>query len=149
MNLRTVIIKGLYPMCSKEVQILIDQMQRHPEKFAPLFESTPYSIGVATTWHSVLGKGRFELVDGITIRQQLILLKVARSKEMILEGLLGAEPAQVHYTDSGFGLAHLKQEGTSILNSQALANHIANHAAKKSGAGGLKLSAGAGSKLNK
>lgn len=84
MNLRTLIVKALYPLCSDEVQILIDQMQTSPSKFAELFgEYRP-----SHPWARALEKGNFELIDHVALRQQLKLLKGEFAKQLILEGLL-------------------------------------------------------------
>jgi hypothetical protein len=86
MNLRTLIVNGLYPLCSEEVQILIDQMKEHPEKFEDLFESMPYRI--ENPWFRALQLGNFELIDHVALHQQLKLLKTKYSKQLILEGLM-------------------------------------------------------------
>ena len=72
-------------MCSDEVQILLDQMQNNPSKFASLFAE---SNRVPHPWAKALGNGNFELIDHVALRQQLKLLKGAYAKQLILEGLL-------------------------------------------------------------
>ena len=84
MNLRTLIVKTLYPLCSDEVQILIDQMKSSPSKFAEMFEE----YRPAHPWAKALSSGNFELFDHVALRQQLKLLKGAHAKQLILEGLL-------------------------------------------------------------
>ena len=93
MNIRTYIVKALYPLCSDEVQILIDQMQSSPSKFTEIFED----YRPAHPWARALASGNFEMIDHITLRQQLKLIKGVYAKQLILEGLL--VPAQ--RTDSG------------------------------------------------
>ena len=90
MNLRTLIVKGLYPVCSDEVQILLDQMREHPEKFTDLFTSVPYRTS-GNPWFEALNGGGFELVDHVALRQQLKLLKTAYAKQLILQGLMEAK----------------------------------------------------------
>lgn len=84
MNLRTYIVKALYPLCSDEVQILLDQMQNNPSKFTEIAER----LNLTHPWARVLRDDNFEMIDHITLRQQLKLLKIKLSKQMILEGLL-------------------------------------------------------------
>jgi len=86
MNLRTYIVKALYPLCSDEVQILIDQMQTNPEKFTEIFEN----YRSAHPWGVALASSSFEMIDHIALRQQLRLVKGAYAKQLILEGLLTA-----------------------------------------------------------
>lgn len=93
MNIRTYIVKALYPLCSDEVQILIDQMQSSPSKFTEIFED----YRPAHPWARALASGNFEMIDHITLRQQLKLIKGVYAKQLILEGLL--VPAQ--HTESG------------------------------------------------
>lgn len=85
-NLRTYIVKALYPMCSEEVQILIDQMQNNSDKFTELFDDVPYRRD--DPWAKALRGGSFELIDSVALRQQLKLLKGKYAKQLILEGLL-------------------------------------------------------------
>ena len=84
MNIRTYIVKALYPLCSDEVQILIDQMQSNPSKFTEIFEDYRPSH----PWARALASGNFEMIDHITLRQQLKLMKGVYAKQLILEGLL-------------------------------------------------------------
>lgn len=84
MNIRTYIVKALYPLCSDEVQILIDQMQSSPSKFTEIFED----YRPAHPWARALASGNFEMIDHITLRQQLKLIKGVYAKQLILEGLL-------------------------------------------------------------
>jgi len=86
MNIRKLIVKGLYPICSDEVQILIDQMQNNPDKFTQLFDSAPYRT--ESPWYRAMQSGNFELIDHVALRQQLKLLKIKYAKQLILEGLL-------------------------------------------------------------
>ena len=86
MNLRTLIVKGLYPVCSDEVQILIDQMQNNPEKFIEMFDIPSYRA--ESPWHKAMQSGNFELIDHVALRQQLKLLKINYAKQLILEGLI-------------------------------------------------------------
>ena len=88
MNLRKLIVKSLYPMCSDEVQILLDQMQNSPDKFVEMFDTPPYRI--ENPWYRAMQSGNFELIDHVALRQQLKLLKVKYAKQLILEGLLEA-----------------------------------------------------------
>lgn len=84
MNIRTYIVKALYPLCSDEVQILIDQMQSNPDKFREMFDD----YRPAHPWARALASGNFEMIDHITLRQQLKLIKGVYAKQLILEGLL-------------------------------------------------------------
>ncbi len=84
MNLRTYIVKALYPLCSDEVQILIDQMQNNPAKFTEIFEN----YRSAHPWSVALASSSFEMIDHIALRQQLKLIKGVYAKQLILEGLL-------------------------------------------------------------
>ena len=86
MNIRKLIVKGLYPICSDEVQILIDQMQNNPDKFTQLFDSAPYRT--ESPWYRAMQSGNFELIDHVALRQQLKLLKINYAKQLILEGLM-------------------------------------------------------------
>lgn len=88
MNLRTYIVKALYPLCSNEVQILLDQMQNKPDKFTEMFDDIPYRRD--NPWFRAMQSGNFELIDHIALRQQLKLLKGKYAKQLILEGLLEA-----------------------------------------------------------
>jgi Tfp pilus assembly protein PilN len=87
MNIRKLIVKGLYPLCSSEVQILLEQMQTKPDKFEAMFESMPYRVD-HNPWLKALSNDNFELIDHVALRQQLKLLKTAYAKQLILEGLL-------------------------------------------------------------
>jgi hypothetical protein len=93
MNLRTYIVKALYPLCSDEVKILIDQMQSSPDKFREMFDD----YRPAHPWARALASGNFEMIDHITLRQQLKLIKGVYAKQLILEGLL----APTQQTESG------------------------------------------------
>lgn len=95
MNLRTYIVKALYPLCSDEVQILLDQMQNNPDKFTQVFDNTPFRT--ENPWYRAMQSGNFEMIDHVALRQQIKLLKVKYAKQLILEGLLS--PSQ--QTESG------------------------------------------------
>lgn len=86
MNIRTYIVKALYPLCSDEVQILLDQMQNNPDKFTQVFDNAPYRN--ENPWYRAMQSGNFELIDHVALRQQLRLLKNKYAKQLILEGLL-------------------------------------------------------------
>jgi ribosome-associated protein YbcJ (S4-like RNA binding protein) len=86
MNIRKLVVKGLYPLCSSEVQILLDQMQNKPDKFSEIFDDVPYRT--RHPWARALSRDNFELLDHIALRQQLKLMKTAYAKQLILEGLL-------------------------------------------------------------
>ena len=101
MNLRTLIVKALYPLCSDEVQILIDQMQSSPSKFTEIFED----YRPAHPWARALASGNFEMIDHITLRQQLKLLKGVYAKQLILEGLLA--PAQQAESGSSYSASSI------------------------------------------
>jgi hypothetical protein len=92
MNIRNLVVKGLYPLCSSEVQILLDQMQNKPDKFAEIFDDAPYRV--SHPWARALSRDNFELIDHIALRQQLKLMKTAYAKQLILEGLLEANDAE-------------------------------------------------------
>ena len=93
MNIRTYIVKALYPLCSDEVQILLDQMQSNPDKFREMFDD----YRPAHPWYRAMQSGNFELIDHVALRQQIKLLKVKYAKQLILEGLL----APTQQTESG------------------------------------------------
>lgn len=99
MNLRTYIVKGLYPLCSNEVQILLDQMQNNPEKFTQMFDTPVYRT--ESPWYKAMQSGNFELIDHVALRQQLKLLKVKFAKQLILEGLM--EKPEVNEGTTFFG----------------------------------------------
>lgn len=89
MNIRKQLIDVLYPMCSDEVKILIDQMRNKPEKFDFLFYEVPYERE-DTPWRKVLHNTRaYNSLESSMIRNQITLLQRAWAKRMILEGLLG------------------------------------------------------------
>ena len=90
MNIRKLIVKGLYPICSDEVQILIDQMQTKPEKFTDLLQES-YSLS-RDSWNKIiLQKDNFGIIDSIAVHHQYIQLKHANTKQMILEALLNSQ----------------------------------------------------------
>ena len=105
MNIRTYIVKALYPLCSNEVQILIDQMQNNPDKFTQIFDSAPYRT--ESPWYRAMQSGNFELIDHVALRQQLRLLKNKYAKQLILEGLL--VPTQLDENRNNFTGASLTQ----------------------------------------
>lgn len=113
MNLRTYIIKALYPLCSDEVQILLDQMQNNPDKFTQVFDSTPY-LATENPWYRAMQSGNFELIDHVALRQQIKLLKVKYAKQLILEGLLAptTQHAESGRTFSGSSLTQLLKDWT-------------------------------------
>ena len=84
MNIRTYIVKALYPLCSNEVQILLDQMQNSPSKFNAMIERH-YATH---PWARALTDDNFEMIDRVALRHQLKLLKGVHAKQLILEGLL-------------------------------------------------------------
>lgn len=102
MNLRTYIVKALYPICSNEVQILIDQMRNSPDKFTELMEDMPYRT--SSPWARALNRGNhFELIDTIAIKQQSKLMKNALAKQLILEGLFeSSQRAEAKGTNNNF-----------------------------------------------
>ena len=109
MNIRTYIVKALYPLCSDEVQILIDQMQSSPSKFTEIFED----YRPAHPWARALASGNFEMIDHITLRQQLKLIKGVYAKQLILEGLLvPAQQTESGSSYSGVGMAKLIKQWT-------------------------------------
>jgi hypothetical protein len=99
MNIRTYIVKALYPLCSDEVQILIDQMQSNPSKFTEIFED----YRPAHPWARALASGNFEMIDHITLRQQLKLIKGVYAKQLILEGLLVAPKHADSFSSESMG----------------------------------------------
>lgn len=105
MNLRTYIVKGLYPLCSNEVQILLDQMQNNPEKFTQMFDTPVYRT--ESPWYKAMQSGNFELIDHVALRQQLKLLKVKFAKQLILEGLM--ERSEVNEGTTFFGDSLVQQ----------------------------------------
>jgi len=92
MNIRKLIVKGLYPICSSEVQILLDQMQNNPDKFTSLFDDMPYRA--SSPWARALSRDNFELIDHVALRQQLKLMKTTYAKQLILEGLFEAKETE-------------------------------------------------------
>jgi hypothetical protein len=112
MNLRTYIVKALYPLCSDEVQILLDQMQNNPDKFTQVFDNAPYRN--ENPWYRAMQSGNFELIDHVALRQQIKLLKVKYAKQLILEGLLAptTQHAESGKTFSGSNLADIIKNWT-------------------------------------
>jgi hypothetical protein len=109
MNIRTYIVKALYPLCSDEVQILIDQMQSNPSKFTEIFED----YRPAHPWARALASGNFEMIDHITLRQQLKLIKGVYAKQLILEGLLvPTQQTESGSSYSGVGMGKLIKQWT-------------------------------------
>jgi hypothetical protein len=109
MNIRTYIVKALYPLCSDEVQILIDQMQSSPSKFTEIFED----YRPAHPWARALASGNFEMIDHITLRQQLKLIKGVYAKQLILEGLLvPTQQTESGSSYSGVGMGKLIKQWT-------------------------------------
>lgn len=102
MNIRTYIVKALYPICSDEVQILIDQMQNSPSKFTEMFDDTYHSSHSSHPWAKALVKGNFELIDHVALRQQLMLLKNVHAKQLILEGLFANESNKNNKSENGY-----------------------------------------------
>jgi len=95
MNIRKLIVKGLYPICSDEVQILIDQMQNNPDKFTDLLRES-YSLG-RDGWNKIiLQKDNFGIIDSIAVRHQYVQLKHTNTKQMILEALLSAKEPEAN-----------------------------------------------------
>ena len=128
MNIRKLVVKGLYPLCSSEVQILLDQMQNKPDKFTGLFDDIPYRV--THPWARALSRDNFELLDHIALRQQLKLMKTAYAKQLILEGLLEVNESEDNrnrirmfdpiVSNGNIGRAPVKAEGqpTKIAMSQ-------------------------------
>lgn len=109
MNIRTYIVKALYPLCSDEVQILLDQMQNSPSKFNELDERQYNSH----PWARALRSGNFEMVDHIALQHQLKLLRGVYAKQLVLEGLLvPAEQTESGSSYSGVGMAKLIKQWT-------------------------------------
>jgi hypothetical protein len=59
-------------------------MQSNPDKFREMFDD----YRPAHPWARALASGNFEMIDHITLRQQLKLIKGVYAKQLILEGLL-------------------------------------------------------------
>jgi hypothetical protein len=90
MNIRKLIVDGLYPLCSDEVKILIDQMRNKPEKFTDLLQDS-YSLN-RDNWNKILlQKNNFGVIDSIAVQQQFVQLKHVNTKQMILEALLNPQ----------------------------------------------------------
>jgi hypothetical protein len=68
-------------------------MQSSPDKFREMFDD----YRPAHPWARALASGNFEMIDHITLRQQLKLIKGVYAKQLILEGLL----APTQQTESG------------------------------------------------
>jgi len=92
MNIRNKIVKTLYPLCSDEVKILIDQMTEHPDRFYGkhgrfgMYESE-------YEWEGVVS-GHFGLIDGIAVKLKNKDLRIQITKELILETLLNSSAPQ-------------------------------------------------------
>lgn len=95
----------MYPLCSNEVQILLDQMQNNPDKFTQIFDSAPYRT--ESPWYRAMQSDNFELIDHVALRQQLRLLKNKYAKQLILEGLL--VPAQQAESGSSYSSESMGQ----------------------------------------
>jgi len=123
MNLRTYIVKALYPLCSDEVQIFIDQMKTHPDKFIDIFKERLYSNS-SNPWAAAIHSGGFELIDRIVVKQQIKLLQNVHAKQLILEGLLQAKEyaknreANLNMFDSILKTAETSSQSSKIVMSK-------------------------------
>lgn len=85
-TIRSYIVKALYPICSEEVQILLDQMRNHPDKFLSIIEDVPYRND--SPWAKALSHGKnFERWEYHALTAELRNLKIRHAKQLILEGL--------------------------------------------------------------
>lgn len=125
MNLRTYIVKALYPLCSDEVQIFIDQMKTHPDKFIDIFKERLYSNSL-NPWAAAIHSGGFELIDRIVIKQQVKLLRNGYSKQLILEGLLQVTPPAEH-TTTFFGDSLVEAITSAQLQPTPSKIHVSQH----------------------
>jgi hypothetical protein len=84
-------------------------MQSSPSKFTEIFED----YRPAHPWARALASGNFEMIDHITLRQQLKLIKGVYAKQLILEGLLApAQQTESGKTFSGSSLTQLLKDWT-------------------------------------
>jgi protoheme ferro-lyase len=84
-------------------------MQSSPSKFTEIFED----YRPAHPWARALASGNFEMIDHITLRQQLKLIKGVYAKQLILEGLLvPAQQTESGSSYSGVGMAKLIKQWT-------------------------------------
>jgi len=112
MNIRAYIVKVLYPHCSDEVKILIDQMRNNPEKFDYLLGGVPYRGNGAWDW--VFNSGHFEILDRIAVKHQSKIVHSAFTKQQILEGLLDAEEYAKNRTSNLNMFDSIKQPRTKV-----------------------------------
>ena len=102
MDIRRKVVKALYPLCSDEVKIMIDQMEAQPDRFY----GTHGRFGMYEgeyEWEAVAA-GHFGIIDGLAIKVKNRDIRIQISKERILEKLL----------DSKAGLH--EREDTSVTN---------------------------------
>ena len=98
-KLREVAVKMLYPICSDEVKILIDQMRNNPDRFVEIIEDRPYMS--TNPWSKAMGHGRnFELWEYQALKLELRNIKIRYAKQLILEGLMEANERESNRTET-------------------------------------------------
>lgn len=100
-KVRSLVVKALYPLCSDEVKILIDQMRSNPDRFLEIVDSDSMPYHVSNPWAKALGHGRnFEPWEYHALKTQLRNLKIYRAKQLILEGLMEATEREANRSEN-------------------------------------------------
>lgn len=89
MDIRRKVVKALYPLCSDEVKIMIDQMNAQPDRFY----GTHGRFGMYEgeyEWEAVAA-GDFGLLDGFVVKAMKKSIRIQLTKERILETLLNSK----------------------------------------------------------
>lgn len=89
MDIRRKVVKALYPLCSDEVKIMIDQMEAQPDRFY----GTHGRFGMYEgeyEWEAVAA-GDFGLLDGFVVKAMKKSIRIQLTKERILETLLNSK----------------------------------------------------------
>ena len=92
MNIRKLIVKALYPLCSDEVKIMLDQMEEHPDRFYG--KHGRYGMYEGEYEWEAVAAGHFGLIDGLAIKVKNRDVRIQISKERILEKLLDSTAPQ-------------------------------------------------------
>lgn len=100
-KVRSLVVKALYPLCSDEVKILIDQMRSNPDRFLEIVDTDNMPYHVTNPWAKALGHGRnFEPWEYQALKAQLRNLKIYRAKQLILEGLMEANEREANRNEN-------------------------------------------------
>ena len=91
-NIRKLIVKALYPLCSDEVKIMLDQMEEHPDRFYG--KHGRYGMYEGEYEWEAVAAGHFGLIDGLAIKVKNRDVRIQISKERILEKLLDSSSTQ-------------------------------------------------------